>query len=637
MRATLLYIMVVPMVGFLFIAMQQSGKQQVDPIELPAEDLIRVLKMKKLTDVQRTELAKFVDIPKENVECDNSKKTQVPVQAQSVEKEYTVTLRYMEGTSVTWNDSTVVRVESAKWGGGTVGSRCKAILWGKEETKLHCYQELQPCRDFADVTSKVTKNIQVIKDSLGQGACPDNQQVLEVVMTVTKPPPTYSVQKECNENAVAVHANTAADGYVPVCVCKPQFKGAACDACKDGFHNYPWCTAEAFKMEIETRKPTPTDHNCPDGLVQPVCDMLKYPRPLLQPMLGPAYMGIIGCSVASQPWGCELGSQTTAIKSLCTLVTGEFVGAHLMLLFESIRVFAPQVPFIIGVDQYSAITLIPKMKEAMEGRGVTLHFIALHKTPIVPFWFHEKPNLMKKALEMYENTLWLDADTFLVAPLAEVPNVPAASFGFAVHDPRGWGSGLVPQLYGYANTGVVYARRGSPHLDAWMGSMQRFEHRDVHPDVWQGMESLYLDQGPIDISIASTRGAFKLEPHWNVGWWTPDKRLEQDGRPNWWIANNFPSERISLSPAKDAVLLDGAPMRVVHSHYIKEEKAYGKLDLYFNTVVYDYIQQAAPGTLLAKFAPRLARYATHVEHPDPNAVHPKKGSMEFLATLKNWD
>eukprot|EP01064_Diplonema_japonicum_P010061 TRINITY_DN17416_c0_g2_i1.p1 TRINITY_DN17416_c0_g2~~TRINITY_DN17416_c0_g2_i1.p1 ORF type:complete len:644 (+),score=129.35 TRINITY_DN17416_c0_g2_i1:79-2010(+) len=639
-----IYVLLVPLVGFIIIfIMTQTTKVHPDPIEIPAEDLIRVLKMKKLTDTQKKTLLDLGEMQAKVIESE--KKEKEPETEEEKEKEqkkakvkgYPVAIRFSEGSTVRWNENTMKTVESGKWGGGVVGHACKAVLWGKEEQKLHCYREVDPCREFSNVTSLVKQNLIVGKDNLGKGPCQDNTQVLEVTFIASEPPPAYSIETECNENAVAVLPLTTSDGYKPNCVCKPQFIGEKCQQCREGFENYPWCHVVPYKMDLIKRTPQNNDHNCPSGLVQYNCNILKHPRALLQPMFTQGYAGILGCAISKLPWGCELGSQTTPIKSLCTLVTGEFVGAHLMLLFESIRVFAAEVPFVVGVDQYSAPKLVPLLKAAMEGRGVNVSFIPLHKTPGVPFWFHEKPNLMKQVLKDYENTLWLDADTFLVSRLKEMPNTPAASFGCAVHDPRGWGSGYIPQMYGYSNSGVVYARRGSPHLDAWIASMQRFEHMQTSRAVWQGMESMYLDQGPIDVNLASTRGGFRLEPQWNVGWWTPDKRLEKVGRPNWWIAGGFTEERVSLSAAKDAILLDDSPIMVVHSHYIKAEKAYGELDLHFNTLIYNYVRDAAPGTLLAKFAPRLSRYATHVTNPDPTVVRPKKGTMEFLDTLKNWD
>eukprot|EP01061_Rhynchopus_euleeides_P010220 TRINITY_DN19629_c0_g1_i1.p1 TRINITY_DN19629_c0_g1~~TRINITY_DN19629_c0_g1_i1.p1 ORF type:complete len:660 (+),score=119.43 TRINITY_DN19629_c0_g1_i1:1373-3352(+) len=568
-----------------------------------------------------------------------------------------ISLQYTDGQQVEWPSGAVFSISKALWGGGEPRPKmfCRGIPWGEAEATRHCYGKQTRCQEFADVTRQVLPlakkgRFSVETTVLGLGGCgASHEQHLELDATVdlSKVPgsrgalPVYLVSSECSGNAAAVLTTLTREGLRPVCLCNPHFAGAQCEKCAVGFIDYPFCIAPPYFADVVKRVEKPAlDYNCPSGLVEYKCDMTKYPLALKQLHAYPGNMAVSGCALAALPWSCELGKQRTKIKSLCTLVTAEFVGNHLLLLFESLRVFAKDIPFVIAVDAQTSATLIPQLKAAMENRGVQIEFLPIVKNRKVAFWFHEKPRVMKKVLEKYENTMWVDADTFLLAPLGDMPAV-GVDFGVSVHDPRGWGSGFITTVYGYSNTGVVFAARGTQMLDAWIDTMQRFDRitSRADPQLFQGMEEPYLDQGPVDIILTSVKGGFRLEPHWNVGWWTPDGRLEgTPGRPNWWLLrkqDQIPS-RIVLSEGKDALLLDDRPIWFVHSHFIKEEKNYNNLDLHFNTLVYEAVQKADPESLLGKFAPRLARYATHVQRPSPKVVRPTKDSTKFLQSLKDW-
>ncbi|KAJ9443974.1 hypothetical protein DIPPA_17694 [Diplonema papillatum] len=579
--------------------------------------------------------------------------------------EYHVVLEFEDGASIAFAPGVVGRVIAVRWGGGQEANPCPVLHFGKEEATRHCYAEPIKCTRLWDVTDKplllttakrlaAGQSVVADKATFGEGPCPGNHQVLELEVAVTARPPLYTTLRHCSGNAYAVTFGLkgSGGGWAPNCACKPGFAGAACDRCGVGYTWYPRCIADPYSPAVVVRagKRAPGGKQakanaapdaahggaaeCPAKLPELSCDLSQYPRALLQKQSNPNYMNVMGCNVASLPWGCELGTRTTQIESVCTLVTGEFVGAHLLILFESLRVFAPETPFYIGIDVHTRQKHEPLLAK-LQNRGLHVEIIPLRKTPGLPFWFHEKPNLMQQVLERHRTTLWLDADVFLVGPLPLMPDAAAATFGVGMHDPRGWGTGYMAQLQGYANTGVVYAARGSPLLKAWVDSMLRFEHSTQDIAYYQGMPSMYLDQGPVDVAITTQKGAFKLEPQWNVGWWTPDLRLEKQSRPNWWQAGDFAEERLALGAGGNSLLLDGAPVVAVHSHFVSQEKAYGKMDLPFNTLVYDLLQQAPEGSLLRKFAPRLARYATHVEHPSEDVVRPRKDTPEFIDTIKD--
>eukprot|EP00755_Sulcionema_specki_P014998 Sspe_Gene.58205::Locus_31928_Transcript_1_1_Confidence_1.000_Length_1889::g.58205::m.58205 len=546
---------------------------------------------------------------------------------------YTVTSIYVEGEEVVVAEGTLVGagVLSAKWGKGVSSNSCDAAIWGGDEMARHCgtnYKEPQ-CGELRDVTevlrSKVKDGglkLEVKAATLGKTECTKNTKL--VVRYLVKEDVACNEEEHCNGNA---HYTTVAmplhpdEGFKCICTCKLGYSGKDCGACAPGFVSYPHCYAKPFHVTSRIRESKPND-KCPKGLVDLTCDVRQYPLAMRQKQTGAQYMGVMACGMVNLPFRCEVPGPTVKIASLCTLVTGEFVGAHLMLLLESIRVFAPDTPFVIGVEKWNPN--IKLIEEKLSKMGLKIELLPMGKTPGLPFWFHEKPALIEKVLEKYENTLWLDADTFLTAPLPEMPDpsTGAFTFGIALHDPRAWGGGHIPHIYGYCNTGVVWVARGNNMMKAWKDAMLRFELPRVIP-------SLYLDQGPMDVALSTTKGTFRLEPHFNLAWWTPDSNIDANGRPNWWHSPKETQERLTLSPEGDRLHLDGSPVYVVHSHFITEEKAYGTLDKPFNTRVYDLILKATSGPL-KDFIPKLQKYATHVSHPSSTVVRPRKGTLEFL-------
>ena len=566
-----------------------------------------------------------------------------------------LTLHYADGDAVTWPRGAVRRVRQALYGGGALKTPCRAVPYGEAESTRHCWGKQVRCTAYAHVVKRVTAAAAAAEGetwwvgakALGPGGCgAEHKQVLELVVEVdvgsvtggAPELPAFTAAGDCSGNADSVGHRLSVAGLTPLCRCRAHFAGERCGQCAEGYVDYPFCIAPPFFMDVVPRAPDDAgDHACPAGLVEFKCDMEKYPRALKQENAYAGNMAVQGCALAALPWGCELGAKRTRVKSLCTLVTAEFVGAHLVLLLESVRVFAPEVPFVVGVDRAAWATLVPALRSTFEKR-MKIEFVALGHTSGAAFWFHEKPQMMQKALQRYENTLWLDADTVLLAPLGDMPAASAATFGVALHDPRGWGSGFISAVNGHVNTGVVFATNTSEHVAAWEKTIRRFDRllTPVKKEVWQGMEEPYLDQGPADIMLTAVKGGFRLEPQWNAGWWTPEKTIEDDGRPNWWVGQNS-AARIRLSEARDAILMDGAPLRVAHSHFVRQEKHYGALDQPFNDLIYNLTQDADPASLLGKFAPRFARYATHLSHPSKDAVYPKKLTLSFLETVKDWE
>eukprot|EP01060_Flectonema_neradi_P014114 TRINITY_DN20830_c0_g1_i1.p1 TRINITY_DN20830_c0_g1~~TRINITY_DN20830_c0_g1_i1.p1 ORF type:complete len:635 (+),score=89.30 TRINITY_DN20830_c0_g1_i1:37-1941(+) len=605
-----------------------GGRQQARPMTF--NEIVTLLEERDLTNEETMRLKALVDDNKDPSQVNRQNATRMMPQLQEVR------LTYTEGATVYFPKHIVGYVKQAMWGGGYLENPCRARLWGDEENKLHCYEVESQCVKVIEVninTSKAT--LPVNKETLESNPCPQNKQTLEVTMMVKIAPPTCGVLTSCSDHATSVQLSLSASGWHCICKCRPEYTGSKCDKCNAGFTHlkYPTCIANPYFIPT-TEHINSFNDSCPP-LLEHTCSFKKYPKNMHQPAVGPSYLSVLGCGFSALPWGCELGAKTTVIQSVCTLVTAEFVGVHLLLLFESLRVFAPGIKFYIGLEHEKLVGRF----EVLKNIGVDVEFVVLKKNHALDFWFHEKPAMMKHVLQKEENTLWIDCDAFLVSPLSGMPNVPSATFGCGVHDPRGWGTGYMAQLYGISNTGVVFARRGTQHLDAWIDAMVRFGGLERNQNEYGTMEILYLDQGPLDYSITHTRGGFKLEPQWNVGWWTADKRIEVPGRPNWWkIPHGQGTERFSLSPNKDAILLDGSPVHIIHSHLPAQEKNYGGLDISFNTLIFDMVMNASKDSLLGKFAPRLARYATHVKNPSPDAIRPKKLSMDFLTTFKkDWD
>ena len=605
---------------------------------LSFSDLITQLKSKKLSNPEKEEILSLLnaaggsDLVKEVVGNSSSSS----IATQPIPELQEVRLRYTEGMVVFLPKDIVGYIKTAFWGGGVLEHPCRARLWGNTETKLHCYAIESQCSKVVEIQLNSSQTvIPVGRGSQGPEPCPKNYQTLEVVMMVKTPPPTCGILTSCNDHASSVELQLSSEGWNCVCRCLPEYDGKKCSRCglSYGHSSYPVCIAEPYFISLQKHRNYYND-TCPP-LLEHACPFKKYPRRMHQPEVGPSYLSVLGCGFSALPWGCEMGEKNLKIESVCTIVTAEFVGTHLLLLFESLRVFAPGIRFYIGLENSRLLNQF----EVLKGIGVDVRFIILKKTSTLDFWFHEKPAMMKKVLEQEANTLWIDSDAFLVSPLVDMPNLPSASFGCGVHDPRGWGTGYMAQLFGISNTGIVFARKGTPHLDAWIEAMVRFAGADRLQADYGSMEILYLDQGPLDYSITHTRGGFKLEPQWNVGWWTADKRIEVPGRPNWWrLAHGEGTERLSLSPTKDSILLDGAVVHVIHSHLPAQEKNYGGLDINFNTLIYNLTMAAANDSLLGKFAPRLARYGTHVKNPSKDAIRPAKLSDEFLKTFKkDWN
>eukprot|EP01065_Artemidia_motanka_P025372 TRINITY_DN30387_c0_g1_i1.p1 TRINITY_DN30387_c0_g1~~TRINITY_DN30387_c0_g1_i1.p1 ORF type:complete len:708 (+),score=130.96 TRINITY_DN30387_c0_g1_i1:55-2124(+) len=560
-----------------------------------------------------------------------------------------VVLRFARGDDVVIADGILAPdpVIAATWGASGPPAECEAAVWGTAEGRTHCAREGLKCEMTRDKKAVVASKVNSVGGipagalaadvgSLGPVSCsPKRAAQLELTLRLRVPVPRCSATCGPQTSAAVPDLTTNPPGCR--CSCKAGYGGLRCRACANAQQMYPHCAAEPYLVHGAFRPENPTTAECPQGLVEHRCNMTNYPLALRagQAEVGPQYMGPIACSLSAMPWRCEAMAQgrKVPVASLCTLITGEFVGAHFALLFESVRIFAPHLPFVVGIDRYSSRTQM-ELDGALSGRGVKIEFERLGKTPGLPFWFHEKPALMLRVLQRHANTLWLDADCFLVAPPPPMPDPGPGlfTFGVSIHDYRAWGAKHIPTLYGFTNTGVVWAAQGSRFLQAWIDVMRRAELNNAKLKL---TPPHYLDQGPLDLALGAIKGAFRLEPHWNVAWWTPDEVVDKAGRPNWWASPPERRQRLALSDDGAELVLDGSPVLVVHSHFVAEEKQYGTLDRPFNTRIFELLGSARAGSPLRRFYDAaLSRFATHVKTPASNVVRVQKASTDFLRHMQ---
>ena len=148
-----------------------------------------------------------------------------------------------------------------------------------------------------------------------------------------------------------------------------------------------------------------------------------------------------------------------------------------------------------------------------------------------------KADVIQKALELYSDTLFLDSDIVVCAPIDGIDKTK--QLGLSPHYIRKSDT----DKYGFYNAGVLWTNQKSL------------------PEKWRELvpESRFFEQACMEL-LPATFSSFELPIQYNMSWW----RLHQSDEPASKIATYF-------SPGKGQILYKSNPIRFVHTHFLQRK------------------------------------------------------------------
>jgi len=214
-------------------------------------------------------------------------------------------------------------------------------------------------------------------------------------------------------------------------------------------------------------------------------------------------------------------------------------------LLLSLSVHHPSVPVVCFVDEQTKTILealsaplrvklhlcvelgayAGKDRKQMEAEGIFKQFTIV------------KADVIAKALELYEDTMFLDSDIIVTAPIDGIDK--SKQLGMSPHYIRKSDT----DRYGIYNAGVLWTNQKSL------------------PATWRALTpgSRFFEQGCME-ELPKTYTTFDLPVQYNMSWW----RLHQAKEPAQTVANYF-------SPGKGQILYKKEPIRFVHTHFLQRK------------------------------------------------------------------
>jgi len=167
-----------------------------------------------------------------------------------------------------------------------------------------------------------------------------------------------------------------------------------------------------------------------------------------------------------------------------------------------------------------------------------------------------KADVIQKALELFEDTLFLDSDIVVCAPIDGIDR--NKQLGLSPHYIRKSDT----DKYGVYNAGVIWT------------------NQKTLPNVWRTLVpgSRFFEQACLE-ELPKSFTTFEFPIQFNMSWW----RIHQSNQSAEKMASYF-------SPGKGQILFKNAPIRFVHTHFIQR-----KVDPYissFNSLIMNLMLKA---------------------------------------------
>jgi hypothetical protein len=173
-----------------------------------------------------------------------------------------------------------------------------------------------------------------------------------------------------------------------------------------------------------------------------------------------------------------------------------------------------------------------KNRQQMEAEGIFKRFTIV------------KADVIERALELYPDTLFLDSDILVCAPIEDIDHTK--QLGLSPHYIRKRDT----EKYGHYNAGVL-----------WTNSKSL-------PNKWRELvpSSRFFEQACME-QLPEFFSTFEFPIQYNMSWW----RLHQADEPPQKVASYFTAE-------KGRIFYKGQPIRFIHTHFVTS-----KIDVYIET------------------------------------------------------